>query len=489
MSSQADTIAALQSLQKISAISKKRGDRAIFVTSSVIEALAHLRSRSSDSIEQAQRAIATARSFQLEEVTSEIPQVLLLVCVIDLACSLTIANISQLKTQLDTLKTMLDQTSGNNNPSETGSFLIPINSRAGSETSNLGGSNIVIAGTDGRLYLKFSWLPSADIYSLACFLSGVTWTHQTSSGHQAERFLREGLTRIAESTTTVCRNPTSLPTLSSQFLWRKSLECHMKIHFILILSLRTEWNSARKLIQELKTIVDAIGPSLSPSIHSFFLYIGGVIYQGNGELENALAVFENPVLREISSGNYGDSMFRCLNDLSTLSAMNSALILRDPAHPEHARWGPLLSSLDPICSNHPNKNIQIAYNLIRASPHTDDENISTVKQKVFLTRALNGAKEVANTQLTCITINFMRFKFFNKTVGEQAEKSSLAGLTQAKKLGDRLWVSVAGGMMASTLEVQGKPDEAQRAIEESLRIAARNPPLLQREMEEECDVP
>ena len=68
-------------------------------------------------------------------------------------------------------------------------------------------------------------------------------------------------------------------------------------------------------------------------------------------------------------------------------------------------------------------------------------------------------------------------------MGEQAEKSARAGLTLAKKGGDRLWWSVADGVLGDTLELQGKGAEAEGVRREGREIAGGLAGGLWREVE------
>ena len=65
-------------------------------------------------------------------------------------------------------------------------------------------------------------------------------------------------------------------------------------------------------------------------------------------------------------------------------------------------------------------------------------------------------------------------------MGEQAEKSARACLNVANKTGDRLWMSVAEGTLAETLDVQGRGQEAEAVREEGRVIAEGLPAELMR---------
>jgi len=72
-----------------------------------------------------------------------------------------------------------------------------------------------------------------------------------------------------------------------------------------------------------------------------------------------------------------------------------------------------------------------------------------------------------------ITLNFMTWKFFRGSVGDQAEKSARASVQLAKKGKDSLWVSVADGVLAETLEGRGKGEEAEGVGREGREIAGK----------------
>lgn len=79
-----------------------------------------------------------------------------------------------------------------------------------------------------------------------------------------------------------------------------------------------------------------------------------------------------------------------------------------------------------------------------------------------------------------ITLNFMSWKFFRGSVGDQAEKSARASVQLAKKGRDSLWVSVADGVLAETLEGRGKGEEAEGVGREGREIAGKLPRGMQR---------
>lgn len=105
---------------------------------------------------------------------------------------------------------------------------------------------------------------------------------------------------------------------------------------------------------------------------------------------------------------------------------------------------------------------------------------SIINTKKYLQLALQEAKHCANNQLMTITLNFMSWKFFRGSVGDQAEKSARASVQLAKKGRDSLWVAVADGVLAETLEGRGKGEEAEGVGREGREIAGKLPRGMQR---------
>lgn len=79
-------------------------------------------------------------------------------------------------------------------------------------------------------------------------------------------------------------------------------------------------------------------------------------------------------------------------------------------------------------------------------------------------------------------MNFMTAMFFKDIVGEQAEKSARAGRQLAKRGGNKMWVCVSDGMLAETLEREGKREDAVAARREGEGLVSDLPA----ELRERC---
>ena len=176
------------------------GDTAVFIASAVLEAQAHLMSHQDDSIEQAQRSLAMARSRQLDEaVTSSMPQIIALAHMLDLSCSLEEGNVSQALPKVQALHELLDKEWQMDAKGESShSFALPIQSS--SEQGRLeNGPGVISTSPKGFECLNMDWIPRKDVYILSYLLSGITYNHTNSrAGHKAENFFLEGLRMLCK---------------------------------------------------------------------------------------------------------------------------------------------------------------------------------------------------------------------------------------------------------------------------------------------------
>lgn len=257
--------------------------------------------------------------------------------------------------------------------------------------------------------------------------------------------------------------------------WRRILYCNILLQLTFLASGRSDWELAKQTLNELRQAGEDLGDNVPSTLQCLTEYAEGIIAQGAGDLDSALSAFQNPIFALpsfVSKTSRNDPR----RDTAILAALNTILILRDPSHPSHSRLPSILTTVEPFCQGSPNKYIQAAYYLVCATVQTD----STIKTKQNLQHALTAATAICNSQITCITLTFMSWKYFRGVIGEQSEKSAKAGRATAKKANDRLWVSVADEMLAETLERQGKTPEAKAIRDEGDRVMAGLPPALRR---------
>ncbi|KAH8431286.1 uncharacterized protein LDX57_008948 [Aspergillus melleus] len=465
----------MQHLHKIANMANRNGDKAVSSMAAVIEALAHLQQGTSfDSIEQAQRAVAIARSHQLNDELRHIPQLTTLVQMVDICCSLLEYDINQSSHKLKILQDMMDERLNDPNWRADGSFSIPLNGKSAGPSSIDTGD--ILQVQSGTLLLSFNWLPQHDLYGLCYFLSSVTLSCKNShDGRKAEKFLHEGIRMIQGSFKSPQNITESMVNANRRVEWRRTLYCNLLLQQVFLACSRTDWELASKALNELRQEAHKLGEGLPNTIQCLIEYAGGTIAQATGDLQTALGAFQSPSLSLASFQSKAARNDPC-RDIAILASLNTVLIIREPTHPAHYQLPTILSTVESFCKGSPNKYIQAAYYLVCATVQTD----STIQTKQFLQQALQSATAISNSQITCMTLTFMSWKYFRGVVGEQAEKSARAGRAMAKKANDRLWVSVTDEMLAETLERQGKNEEAMGVREEGHRVMMGLPPALKR---------
>lgn len=242
------------------------------------------------------------------------------------------------------------------------------------------------------------------------------------------------------------------------------------MHLALSLCCRAQWARAKVLLEELQEVDGHATVLDGEPLSSLVQYVTGVVHQGSGNFSGALSVFGGSAfdMQAKFCREPSDSTDQIRRDLTILAHLNSILILHQQPNSGNVSIPALIASLDPLCGASSNRNIQAATNLIRACV-ADGETMIVTKR--YLEQALPVARQMANTQLTCMALNLVGWKFLRGVISEQAEKGARAALSTAKNSNNRLWLSVSTGLLADTLEVQGKLAEAQATRAEAMRLA------------------
>lgn len=295
--------------------------------------------------------------------------------------------------------------------------------------------------------------------------------HNNCTDSKAVKYLREGLLSISGGK--VSRKATStLPEALAGFRWREVLTSYYHVYTVFCYASGTDWKAAREQLKLLKDSLQDLEDPTDDSLTLLYTYLSGLCFQGSGDLDRALELYRDPSLRLPGKpGSPAGPEEQLKRDLSILSSLNALWILQDGIQFDPSQNSVMIAELESLCTAHPNRDIQTAFNLVKATVITKPPT-PTIKMKTFLGQALEASKITANKQFLSITLSVMCGKFFVGVVGDQAEKAGRAAVHQAKRAHNTLWLSVANGMLAENLETQGKVEEARAVHAEARRIAA-----------------
>ncbi|KAI4141691.1 MAG: hypothetical protein LQ340_007569, partial [Diploschistes diacapsis] len=300
-----ESLAAFALLKVIMNTASSRGDVAIVATACATEALAHVsHSRSSESIEQAQTALATIRSAQMSSVTAQVPNLTIMAHFVDVMCSLFRDEFDMAVTKMTAMHVSLEELRENSSWTADGTFRVPLSRPA----TKAGGSShgIVLTDQSGRSFLQVRWLPKDVIYTLGYMLSAAVTMAKNPQERMAERFLKEamggsleyhGWCDIGELIHLVqLGDPTKMDTTRMEHNWRHPLRCQAQISLVFALCGRSAWGEAKKELTSLKEMAIELEEQANSSTIVFILYLEGMILQGTGDTMGALSIYTNPRL-------------------------------------------------------------------------------------------------------------------------------------------------------------------------------------------------
>lgn len=187
-----DIHVAIQHLRAVTELARTQKDNAIRVTSSTCEALMHIFSGTVESIEQANHALASARSLQLDTNLSNIPQIWALLDCVDLACSLLRYSHEEAKEKMSTMQKLLDELYEKAAWPDDGSLSIPLG-RNHDKSLTTTASGIFERDKNGNDFLLFQWLTKRDLYAVGYVMSSVATQLKNASDSKAQNYLLEGL--------------------------------------------------------------------------------------------------------------------------------------------------------------------------------------------------------------------------------------------------------------------------------------------------------
>lgn len=456
---------ALENLRRMASIATTRDEKAIFVMVMLLEGLSHLNTMKDDWINRVQNCIAQAQKLQFDDA-AHLPQLDVLLLLLDLACSLRQKSHRDAAQKLSVLQSKLEEL--RNNPSWSSvsdELLLPVRRVVNDAAPTLSrDTEAILRRGDGAFdYLVLSALGKQESFALAYIFNGIVALYKSTTLGRSSTIWTEAVRLLEDKNST--SGPKPFPDAFAHAQWAKGVSNYAQVLIGLQAATLSDWRKVR-------TCLDGLGTAQQPNgfLDVLTLYLTGVFKQGTAMLGQALTIWKDPRFAMDRNGTPQNNSSHIASELCILAALNRIWIMQSPAHCNDGETAQLLDFLRPLCEDNPDMDIRIAYNLVLASITLDPPlPINQVKQHMKL--SLNGAQNTSNTHFLSIALNIMRNKLFENVVGEQALKSARAGTAQAKKSGNVLWMSVAEGMLAQSLDQQGLKEEAERTREEGIRLA------------------
>ena len=302
-------------------------------------------------------------------------------------------------------------------------------------------------------------------------MSGLAFIYKPHSSGRDKRVLDfwGEVMRILKSCHGRLRNhQPSLYSTVEESRWTTEVALYIHVLTGLHAATRTEWD---KVKNDLAAIHALSRTPPSGLMGCLCLYLRGAYYQGTGDLTRALEIYCNPIFyldkyaAAVVSDKHGEF------EMAVLAALNRLWIMQHPEYEDEETCMELTELLNGVVTDSVDVELRTAFHLVMASVQkTPPPSISQVKAHIH--QALTSSQKTNNTHCLSLALNTMRCKLFENVVGEQALKSAKAASAQALKSGNKLWRSVADGMLAHSYEVQGANEEAARHFKSGSQAAA-----------------
>jgi len=253
----------------------------------------------------------------------------------------------------------------------------------------------------------------------------------------------------------------------TQEQWRADVSSYIYVMIGLHSATRNDWARVKGCLSKLKE--RRIG-SNDYDLSCLILYLNGVYEQGVGNLDAAMKAFRGSYFSMERVGDPPGFERLVVAQLAILSALNMVIILQFQGLGNEAESTALLGHLERVCADHVNLEIKTAYNIV-VSVRTTNPPPSLHQAKRLIHIGFRGAQASCNAQFLSISLNTMHHKLFTDIVSDQAIKSARAGLMQAKKSGNLLWMSVAASLLAHSYEKMGDMENMRMAQAEGTHWA------------------
>ncbi|RKF62325.1 putative cohesin loading factor [Erysiphe neolycopersici] len=472
-----DNNAAVRNLRAISLLAEQRGDRPIHFVASLMIVIAYLRISGPEASQNLKSSMATVWSHQTDASCCITP-LIILAHTLDLACCIREGDPQTMMNKLQAARSAMDTSIRNKDWSSSDIISIPIPSSINSShVVSPDSGNVFNIGDNGADNLIITLLDQKGAYCISCLLYGVVLLNRSANERlPALKYLYQGLSILEkddDSKSSNCLSNRTSSNLAAKHQWRVQILCYIRTYIAFCHSLSAEWSQLKICLENLQKAIDNLEVPMKRHFQSLIIYLSGVYYQGSGDLDTALEIFQDSRFKLPAEKTSNISSIEQMEfDIAILAGLNALLILQHQKWFDPVRNKNMLNMLEPVCLNHANQDIVNAFNLAMVTVKTNSPK-TFIEIKHHLSAALNGAKKTNNSQLLSITVTLMFSTFFVGRIGKQAENGAQAASRTAARSGNPLWMSVTDNLLAQCNELHGKAEDAKATMALALESAGK----------------
>jgi len=186
------SVSILRDLSKIFNTAKTRRDPSIGAIAATLEALVHLRNRTNNWLDDAQHAIAAARSQQHSASGNGLTQVETMIYILDISCSLDPYDYKQSGQKMHAMHDYFKSTP----QAKQDHNILSIPLGPADEPLVPESAGVFTRSENGQLNLTLTWVSPLDLFVLGSLVSGLTLWRRNARERRSEPLLRDSLLHL-----------------------------------------------------------------------------------------------------------------------------------------------------------------------------------------------------------------------------------------------------------------------------------------------------
>lgn len=465
-----DIHSAIAEVEKIVTLAEHNNDKAMLGFASAMAGILHLQTSHTEAVSNAQQAVARLRSLQFDSSLEALPQLQFVTDFVDQACAMRRYRPGEVEQKRKELQNTYGRLK--DHPSwieDVATVDVPVNESSLRELPLQTGGLVI--RRDDKYYISFSWCTKRDLEVLAFFLNATGMAFKNSSERgKAEEFLKHGLARLREAK-------------GSTLLNRTMLECRFLVEKAFLLCMKGSWSAAKQPIRDAAILLKACQHEVPRSMSCALNYLKGAVFQGEGNIDRALQIWELPMFdlnesmhrpapdQPRAPRRHEDFDTEVCRNFAILACMNRLFIIEDKSHPKHGDKANAIKLLGDFAKSSQDHNISTAQMFVDTA--LARSGIWGTKEGVL--KAMDAAKRVMNHQLIALVLVVMQQSFFVGATDEHGEKCVNACVTQTRSWANPTWKHVVQAIKAESLRFMNKFDESAQKMDEAKESWARLP--------------